>query len=128
MNDELKTKCLLFRVHRSASIVSCDEAVADVDHRFDMEVERREAAAQAIDVDVEALGVEGDGGRPRMLPDFCGRDDALRIARQAREDQKLFARKLERVLAARDIIVVVLDAQTPVVIDIRVRFKLTCRR
>jgi len=39
----------------------------------------REAAAQAIDVNVEALGVEGDGARPRIPPDVFGGDDALRV-------------------------------------------------
>ena len=101
-----------------------DEPVADVDHRFDVKIERREAAAEAIDVDVEALGVEGDGARPGVLPEFFGSDDALWVAREAREEQKLFTRELERVPAARDIIIVVLDAQTPVVVHTPIRLGL----
>src|SRR4028118_1101557 len=128
MNNERKANSLSFRVHRSAFVVYCDEPVADVNHRLDVKVERREATAQAIDVDVEALGVEGDGARPRVLPEFFGSDDALRIAREAREEQKFFAREPERMPAAGDIIVVMLDAQTPVVVNAQVRFGLLyCR-
>jgi hypothetical protein len=56
-----------------------------------------------------------------VLPEFRGSDDALRVARKAREEQKLFARELERAPAASDIIVIVLDAQTPIVVDVRLK-------
>ena len=43
---------------RSSVRAARDEAVTDVDHRLDADAVRREASAQAVDVDVEAHRVE----------------------------------------------------------------------
>ena len=96
------------------------QAVADADLCFYLQAEGREALAEAIDVDVEALRVEGDTLAPGIAPEFFGEDEPFDIPNQARDDEKFFERELERMPAAFDVVIGVLDAQIAVVINIGV--------
>ncbi len=83
-----------------------------------MTTEGREAAAQTIDMDVKALGIEPGTLAPGVPPEFFSRDDAFWITRQPREDQKLFARKPDLMSVTGDVIVVVFHAQATIIINI----------
>ena len=95
------------------------EAVADADHGVDAEAVRWGAAAQAVGVDVQALGLEGRAGGPRVALQLRGRDDAAGVAGEAREQEELLARQSGGHARERDVVVVVLDAQPPVVVHAR---------
>src|SRR5687768_6172618 len=97
---------------------AAEEPVADVNHRLDPEAEGRELVAQAVDVDVQALGVVRLAVAPRVTPQLLGPDDPLRVADEAGEEQELRAREPERLAVAGGEVVFVLDPQAPVVVDV----------
>ena len=114
----LSKRRFLLTTHHSLAITILCQAIPDADFCFYLQAEGREALAQAVDVDVEALRVEGGTLTPGVTPDFFRKDETFDITNKTRDDEKLFERELERMPAAFDVVIGVLDAQVPIVIDI----------
>jgi hypothetical protein len=95
-----------------------DQPVADVNHRFDLQSKIGELCPQAIDVNVEAFGVERLVRSPDRTPKLVRRDDPVWRARQSREDQKLGAGQLDRTAPARDVVVLMFDTEKAIVVDV----------
>ena len=114
----LSKRRFLLTAHHSLPITISCQAVADADFCFYLQAEGREALAQAINVNVEALRVEGGTLTPGVTPEFFGEDETFDIPNKARDDEKFFERELERLPAAFDVVIGVFDAQITVVINI----------
>ena len=68
-----------------------NQAIADVDHRFDLQSKIAELRPESIDVNVKTLGIERLVGTPDRTPKLIRRDDAIGCSGQPRTDQKLCA-------------------------------------
>ena len=68
-----------------------NQAIADVDHRFDLQPEIAELGPESIDVHVKTLGIKRFVGSPDRTPKLVRRDDAIGCSGQPRTDQKLGA-------------------------------------
>ena len=97
-------------IHPFRSPAAHRKAIADIDHRLDMETVRREPVAQAVNVDAKTDRVERLPVTPDISPEVFRRDDALKAQREARDDQKLRSRKLYGMVPAGNVIIVVLNA------------------
>ena len=99
--------------------ICCElQTITDADHRFYLEAEGLELGSQAVDIDAQADGVIWLMVAPSDLPEFFGSDYASGTSGEARDNQELRAREVDRMSLDGDVIVVMLDAQMTVVVNI----------
>ncbi len=84
-----------------------------------MQTERFDSAAQSIDMNVQAFGVKSRAPPPPVLPNIFGRNDPFGVTSEPRHDQELLTRKLQRMSAEADVVILVLDAQVPVIVNVQ---------
>ena len=83
-----------------------------------MESVGRELGAETMNVDVQAGGIQRLAVFPGCAPEFFRPHDAVYRTRQARHQQKFHTRQVQRLSAAGEIKVFVLNAEIAVVINL----------
>jgi hypothetical protein len=95
-----------------------DESITDVHQGVDLYVIRHQLVAEAIDVNMQALRIEGFFLSPGRPPQLLRGDHSFNRAHQARDEQKLSARQVDGLAGALDVVVTMLHAQITVIVDI----------
>ena len=110
-----------FDVHSDSekpSVRFQEQSVADVYHRVDVEVAAGQLISQAIDVDVQAFGIQRLVGAPGVFPKFFALNNSFRRTGEAGKDEKLRPRQPQGLTTTSDVIVLVLDPQVTVVVNV----------
>ena len=98
-------------------LIRCD-VITDSHHALQANPEWMKGPSKTMDVYAKAQRVEWRVA-PSITPDLLGRHDPVGVARETRENKKLFERKRNPLSATGDIVAVELYAEVTIIVDVR---------